>query len=660
MTDTSPDILIRLTPDKLTFHWKAASVYTAVLSALLVLIFMNFSRSPATFIPDATQADVRLACLIPLLIFCFTAITVQSVSPYGITSSALIIVTALALWIDISAAGPRYGITSSTGPEWTKTTLMVLTTLGMLLFALSAALFTARAQRHERAVTERDALTGLLNRTGLLRSYAALTPGTPCILVVFDLNRLKAINDASGHGAGDAYIRAQGNAIRVALTGLGQVARWGGDEFVVILPNISEKQAINSIETALRAAPLTDGKLPAFAYGTATLTATEPLERPLAIADQKMYEQKELQRNRGTQLTRDIDAVEEVSRELERLRTSEDLLDTGLPLVAQLLRFDATSYVERRNDMWVVLRSHTPTHTTAGHPFPITDSLAQPLHAGMIGRAFREDRALWSTDYRTDPDALPAWLDAGLRTYFVTPVHCLGEVVGFFCLSNFTTWRSITPQVRSVAETTALRLGHVLDLERTEQDVRATLEGGLLGLGAALEARDLETGGHTRRVVEHATLLGETLNLPDDILNDLRQGAYLHDIGKLVIPDAILLKPGKLTPEEWEVMKSHASEGAKIARTIPTLTWGAVDVIRHHHERWDGTGYPDALSEEDIPLPARIFAVCDVYDALTSDRPYKQAWPEAEARTEIARQAGKQFDPEVVQAFLAVTGQSIG
>lgn len=651
MADASPDILTRLTPGKLTFHWRPASVYTAALSAVVALIFMSSGRSPSLFTPDHLQADVRLACLIPLLIFAFTTITVQSVSPYGITSSALFIVTALALWIDISAADLQYGLTSSSGPEWTKTALMIVTTLGMLLFSLAATLFTFRAQRHERTVTDRDALTGLLNRTGLLRVYAALALGTPCTLIVFDLNRLKAINDASGHGAGDAYIRAQANAIRTALADHGQVARWG-DEFLAILPDTAEKQVIRVIETLLHVAPRTDQNLPAFAYGTTTLTATEPLERPLAIADQKMYERKELQHENRTQLAREINAVEEVSRELELLRTSEDLLGIGLPLIAQLLRFDATFYLKRMPEAWIVGTLPAPAGTETVLSLPIIEGTPYPVHQGVVGRAYREGRTVYSTDYPSDPDASPAWVEAGLKTTLATPVRCLGEIVGFVCLASISTWRSVTPQVRRMTEIIALRLGHVLDLERTERDVRATLEGGLLGLGAALEARDLETGGHTRRVVEHATRLGEALSLSPGQIEDLRQGAYLHDIGKLVIPDAILLKPGKLTPDEWEVMKTHACKGDDIARTIPTLTEGAIDVIRHHHERWDGTGYPDALSGTDIPLIARIFSVCDVYDALTSDRPYKTAWLETEAKAEIARQAGKQFDPEVVQAFL--------
>ena len=650
MATSSLDTQMRSSSTTLIFHWAAAAAFTALLTVAAIWLYLSLHRYPAEFTPDHVQAHVRAACLIPLLVFCFITIALQRLVPSGIMPSAVLLATTLTLWIDTSAASLEYGLTSAYGPEWLKTALMVLTTIAVLLAALYGARFGYRVKRQEQTTAERDALTGLLNRTGLLHWYARLTPGQPCTLVVFDLNQLKTINDTSGHGAGDTYIRTVGRAIQAALPAHGAVGRWGGDEFTAIVLTLTEAQVIHTVRTLLRTPLLSDRALPAFAYGTSTLSAGEPLERSLAVADQHMYERKEHQRDGSTQLWREFNAVEEVSRELELLRTSDDLLTTGLPLVASLLQFDGTFYMQRQEDDWTITNLHTPL----GQTLPNPEDLPLGLHAGLTGRAFREGRTLWSTDYPTDLNASPAWVDAGLKTTLVTPVRCLGDIVGFICLCNFSTWRSITPQVRRVAEIIALRLGHVLDLEHAVQDTRATLEGGLLGLGAALEARDLETGGHTRRVVDHATRLGEALDLPVDVLNGLRQGAYLHDIGKLVIPDAILLKPGKLTAEEWEVMKTHSCKGYDIARSIPTLTEGALDVIRSHHERWDGTGYPDALMREAIPLPARIFSVVDVYDALTSRRPYKEPWSADEARAEIERQAGTQFAPDVVRAFLSL------
>ncbi len=184
------------------------------------------------------------------------------------------------------------------------------------------------------------------------------------------------------------------------------------------------------------------------------------------------------------------------------------------------------------------------------------------------------------------------------------------------------------------------------------EEVHYTLEGGLLGLGLALEHRDLETAGHTVRVVSLAARLGQALGLSSAELEALRQGAYLHDIGELAVPDAILLKPGELTDAEGQAMRSHSVRGYEIASQIPTLSRGGLEVIRYHHERWDGLGYPDGLRGEAIPLAARIFAVCDVFDALTSERPYKLTWTEADALCEIRAQAGRRFDTLAVEVFL--------
>lgn len=171
-------------------------------------------------------------------------------------------------------------------------------------------------------------------------------------------------------------------------------------------------------------------------------------------------------------------------------------------------------------------------------------------------------------------------------------------------------------------------------------------------LGLALETRDDTTQGHTRRVVELSEALGRHLRLSAAQLESLRQGTYLHDLGKLQIPDQVLLKSGALTPEEEVLMQRHVLLGARLAEHFPNVLPGAREVIAFHHERWNGEGYPQGVSAQAIPLLARIFAVADVYDALTSARPYKPAWSREAALEEIALQRGQQFDPAVVDAFL--------
>ncbi len=145
------------------------------------------------------------------------------------------------------------------------------------------------------------------------------------------------------------------------------------------------------------------------------------------------------------------------------------------------------------------------------------------------------------------------------------------------------------------------------------------------------------------------------MGIPERKLEHIRRGALLHDIGKMATPDAILLKKGSLTEDEWKVVKMHPIQGRNMLQGIPFLK-PALEIPYGHHERWDGSGYPEGLCREEIPLAARIFAVVDVWDALTSDRPYRPAWPENQALEYIRDQSGKLFDPQVVEVFLDYVG----
>jgi diguanylate cyclase (GGDEF)-like protein/putative nucleotidyltransferase with HDIG domain len=170
-------------------------------------------------------------------------------------------------------------------------------------------------------------------------------------------------------------------------------------------------------------------------------------------------------------------------------------------------------------------------------------------------------------------------------------------------------------------------------------------------LAQALEERDRYTGEHSETVVDLTTRVAETLALDALEIKTIRTAALLHDIGKVGVPDQILHKPGPLDPREWEIMRQHPAIGERILRAIPGM--GAVArIVRHEHERWDGTGYPDRLSGEAIPIGARIILACDAYHAMTSDRPYRRAMAHGDAIAELARAAGSQFDPRVVAALL--------
>jgi putative nucleotidyltransferase with HDIG domain len=170
-------------------------------------------------------------------------------------------------------------------------------------------------------------------------------------------------------------------------------------------------------------------------------------------------------------------------------------------------------------------------------------------------------------------------------------------------------------------------------------------------LAGLLDAREHNTGQHSVRVREMAITMGEALNMTEEGLSKLGQGALLHDIGKIAVPDAILIKPGPLTDEEWKIMKTHPEVGYNILKTSPYLA-DVAELIYSHQERFDGTGYPRRLKGEAIPLGARIFAVVDAYDAMRSDRAYRPAMSVVQAVEEIRRCSGTQFDPGVVNAFM--------
>lgn len=195
--------------------------------------------------------------------------------------------------------------------------------------------------------------------------------------------------------------------------------------------------------------------------------------------------------------------------------------------------------------------------------------------------------------------------------------------------------------------------------ERTEQlksallRIEGSYEDTLEALGAAIDLRDSQTAGHSNRVAVYSNKIGKELGATEQELKTIARGAWLHDIGKLATPDAILLKPGALNQEEWRIMKQHAAIGYDLVKRIPFLA-EAAEIIWAHHERWDGSGYPRGLKGTDIPLGARIFAVADTVDAMTSDRPYRSARPFEEAQEEIRGGAGRRYDSQVVSAFLTV------
>lgn len=191
------------------------------------------------------------------------------------------------------------------------------------------------------------------------------------------------------------------------------------------------------------------------------------------------------------------------------------------------------------------------------------------------------------------------------------------------------------------------------DLHRSNLEIETAYETTLEGWARALELRDYETKGHAQRVVSLTLRLAQEMGIQGEELTHIRRGALLHDIGKIAVPDSILLKPGPCSPKEWEIIRKHPQYGYDMLKEIDYLKH-SLDIVLYHHEKWDGNGYPRGLAGKQIPLPARIFSIVDVWDALINDRPYHKAWEAEKILQYIEAQKGQHFDPQVVEAFLRI------
>jgi PAS domain S-box-containing protein len=278
--------------------------------------------------------------------------------------------------------------------------------------------------------------------------------------------------------------------------------------------------------------------------------------------------------------------------------------------------------------------------------------------AGPAGQVALDGRPLWVPNLAAACLNRPAPFPAEhFHAYYAVPLQAQGHLYGvlevFHRLPLDLTGDALEflaalgDQAADAIEHTAL----LEDLQRSNLELALAYDITLEGWSRALDLRDRETEGHTRRVTERTVALATMMGLGNGELVHIRRGALLHDIGKMGIPDAILLKPGPLTEDEWAVMRRHPVYAYELLHPIAFLR-PALDIPYCHHEHWNGGGYPRGLWGEQIPRAARIFAVVDVWDALTSDRPYRRAWPETQVLGHIEALAGTVFDPQVVEIFL--------
>ena len=272
-----------------------------------------------------------------------------------------------------------------------------------------------------------------------------------------------------------------------------------------------------------------------------------------------------------------------------------------------------------------------------GRPLAISDTVQSPV---------------WKSSLET------RWV----RSYAGAPIRLKGKVIGFLNLDvdiphYYTQIHAERLQAFADQAGIAIHNAQLLtDLRASRDELYKAYETTLEGWSKALELRDYETEGHTQRVMDMTMQLAESYGIIGPELLRIRYGTLLHDIGKIGIPDAILFKPGPLNEEEWEVMRRHPVYAKRILAHIPYLQ-DSLDIPFSHHEKWDGSGYPQGLKGEEIPLPARLFAVVDVWDGLRSNRHYRSGWPEADVIQYIRDQSGKHFDPRVVELFMQLLGQ---
>jgi PAS domain S-box-containing protein/putative nucleotidyltransferase with HDIG domain len=268
----------------------------------------------------------------------------------------------------------------------------------------------------------------------------------------------------------------------------------------------------------------------------------------------------------------------------------------------------------------------------------------------------------FSNDLKNDPNlAYPEWTHNEIQVGGGVPLIAQDHLIGFLWVGRKN--EMAKPDVRllaSVADMAANAIYRTTLYEQSQknaEDLVLAYDSTLESWAHALELRDQETEGHTRRVMQMTVDLARKMGVGEHELENVRRGALLHDIGKMGIPDSVLLKPGTLNEREWEIMRRHPEYAHQFLEPIEYLR-PLIDIPYCHHEKWDGTGYPRGLKGEQIPFVARIFAIVDVWDALCSDRPYRKAWASEKAHTYIVEQSDTHFDPQVVQPFLELLGKA--
>lgn len=369
-------------------------------------------------------------------------------------------------------------------------------------------------------------------------------------------------------------------------------------------------------------------------------------------------------------------AQEEIRRQMERLgalRAIESAISSSLDLRVTLSVILDQVITQLQVDAADVLLLDLPTqtlHYAASRGFRSTEITRTRIRLGegyagraALTRQWQSTGSLSENDKTLLRPKLLA-LEA-FTSYYAVPLIAKGQVKGVLeifhraPLSPDQGWKEFLDALVGQAAIAIDNATLFDDLQRSNLELVLAYNATIEGWSRALDLRDRETEGHTQRVTEQAIELARAMGINENDLAHMRRGALLHDIGKMGIPDRILLKPGGLTEEEWDIMRRHPIYAYEWLSPIQFLS-SSLDIPYCHHERWNGGGYPRGLSGEEIPLTARIFAVVDVWDALTSDRPYRPSWQKDRVIDYLQAQVGTQFDPAVVDAFIKMIKRGNG
>lgn len=387
---------------------------------------------------------------------------------------------------------------------------------------------------------------------------------------------------------------------------------------------------------------------------TVTVDRPIPSEQTIIVKDptQALFRGTRPKKKRTGDLSKSYSALRVLYRADEVLRDIEDfkqLLENFMDLIMEVIPAS-------RGYIFLMSRETSmPVPYVRRAPGTVTHDTEIVISKTILQTAVDQKESLISNDALVDERFVHSRsvAAASVRSAICAPLINRGKVLGVIYLDSTSRTHLFEKDDLSLLSAMALKAGIALDNARLYDDMRNLFFNTVETLVRAIQARDQYTSGHSARVSRYSLLIGEKLGLGTKEKHHLYLTSMLHDIGKIGIPDDLLNRPGKLSDEEAQKVREHVSLGASMLKALGQMH-PIVPLIRHHHEAWDGSGYPDGLKKEKIPLISRIVAVADAYDAMTSDRPYRKARSKTEATQELKRCSGTNFDPKVVRAFLEV------